>query len=99
MLPGTSQLSCFFLLSLTKKILCYVQSKGKIVKTLSCKAIASVFIAPRSCVVKDKSFNRNLNNRETVSLSELAILFLSFIIFHVDSEEKREIDKRSPTMN
>ena len=98
-MPGPSQLSFSFLLPVTKKLICYVQSKGKIVKTLNCKATARVFSALRSYVVKDKSSTRNLSNQESLSLGELAILILSFIIFHVETEEKRDKDKRSPNMN
>lgn len=98
-MSGLSQLSFSFLLPMTKKLICYIQSKGKIVKKLNCKAIAHVLSALRSCVVKDKSFTRNLSNQKPFSLGELAILILSFIIFHVETEEKRDKDKKSHNMN
>jgi len=75
---------------MTKKLFCYIQSKGKIVKTLNCKAIACIFSGLRSCVVKDKSSTRSLSNQESLSLRELAILTLFFIIFHIVIEEKRQ---------
>lgn len=84
------------LLYLRKKLFCCVQSKGIIVKTLSCKAIAHIFSVLRSSDVKDKSFTGNLSNQESVLLFEFAILFLSFLIFHCRDRRKRKV---SPYMN
>lgn len=62
-------------------------------KQLNSKAIAHGFSALRSCVVEDKSSTRNLSNRGLLPLGELAILVLSFIIFHAGTELEKRLRK------